>query len=87
MQKTIEQLYRGEIFPCEKMKKQVEGYANALKETRTLENEFRENLSESMKAKFDELKDKQLAVNLQECTQTFVDGYKLGAQMMIEVLT
>lgn len=84
MQKLIERLYGGEIFPFEEMKTVVEGYSDAVAVAKRLENDFREDLSDSMKEKWDEIKDKRATADMMEIKQAFVDGFKLGTCLTAE---
>lgn len=87
MQETIESLYGGEILPYENMRTVVEGYSNAVAMARVLEDEFRKDLSESMKEKLDELKDKRATADMMEVKQAFVDGFKLGTRLTTEAFS
>lgn len=85
MQKTIEQLFNGEIYPSEQMHIRMEGYEEARKIAFQSHNQFEEKLCKAMKDELDEMIAKHLDASCFEETQTFVNGFKLGARLMAEV--
>lgn len=85
MQKTIEQIYNGEIYPSEQMHVRMEGYEEARQIAVQSHNEFEEKLGKAMKDELDEMIAKHLDASCFEETQTFVNGFKLGAKLMAEI--
>lgn len=86
MQKIIEKLYNGEIYPAEQLNVRVYGYEEARKNAGQAHDEFESQLCQPMKEELDEMMMKHMHESSLEDTQAFVDGFKLGARMMAEIL-
>lgn len=87
MQDLIEKLYNGEIYPAEKINPLLQDYRRKCHVSGELRERFEDNLPEQLKADFKAIILGQVELNALEMTQAFVDGYKLGAKLLIEVLT
>lgn len=85
MQKTIEKLYNGEIYPAEQLRVRVDGYEEARKNAGQAHDEFESKLCQPMKDELDEFLAKHMGASCFEDTQAFVDGFKLGARLMTEI--
>lgn len=86
MQKIIEMLYDGEIFPNEQLKVRIAGYKEAKEIAFEAHEIFESKLCQAMKDELDEFLSKQFDVTGIEQTQIFIDGFKLGARLMSEIL-
>lgn len=86
MQKIIEQLYGGESFLNEHQNVKIAGYKEAKNIAFEAHEVFESKLSQAMKVELDEFLSKQADVDSFEQTQTFIDGFKLGARLMSEIL-
>lgn len=85
MQKIIEQLYKGELYPSEQLDIKSEEYKEARKAAYQAYEEFEGKLCQTMKGELDELWGKHMESSYYEDTRTFVNGFKLGARMMAEI--
>lgn len=86
MQKIIEQLYDGESFLNERLNVKIAGYKEAKDIAFEAHEVFEDKLNQAMKIELDEFLSKQADVTSFEQTQTFIDGFKLGARIMSEIL-
>lgn len=86
MQKTIKQLYDGEIYPNEQLKVNIKGYRSAKNIAFEAHEVFEGKLCQAMKEELDEFLSKHSNVTCIEQTQIFIDGFKLGARLMLEIL-
>lgn len=86
MQSMIAQIYDGELCPSERSKISVAKFHEEKKIAVKAHNEFEEKLSEAMKKEFDEYLSKEFCLTTYHTEQAFVDGFKMGAQMMLEIL-
>lgn len=88
MDRILQQLYNGEIYPAEQFnpmldeykelrKKQYQNYADFIKEL--------EQLQPPLHERFIKIMDEQLDTVPLELSQMFIDGFRLGAKMMIAV--
>lgn len=86
MQKIIEMLYDGEIFPNEQLKVRIAGYKEARDIAFEAHEVFEDKLCQAMKDELDEFLSKESEVTSIVQTQIFIDGFKLGARLMSEIL-
>ena len=77
MEKMLEQLYKGDLYPYSKFQTTIED----LKVNR--DKAFK-SYSE-LKDEFDELIDSHLDLLPLELEQNFIDGFRIGVRMMTEV--
>lgn len=85
MQETIEKLYKGELYPAEQLEIHAKDYHEAKKVAYMAHEEFENKLCQAMKDELDEFMYKHMEAACFEDTQTFVNGFKLGARMMAEI--
>ncbi|MDD3253419.1 MAG: hypothetical protein PHV18_12760 [Lachnospiraceae bacterium] len=85
VQKTIENLYYGNISPSEQLDPQMPNFKR--KHTSAWKNEeaFMSELTEEQSQRFQEVMMKRMGVSSYEVTQAFVDGFKLATRLMAEV--
>jgi hypothetical protein len=83
MKNILEELYLGNIAPCDWAIPNSDKYVEFVKNTEHLEAQLLENFErgETYKA----LKENLLAAHELEKMQCFINGYKLGARFMLEV--
>lgn len=86
MQELIEKLYNGEIYPAEKINPLLQDYKNKWHISSELKEKFEKSLPEELKSDFETILLGELELTTFEMTQAFVDGYKLGAKFLIEIL-
>lgn len=86
MQGVIEQIYDGELCPSERPQRRTKAF-HAMRETAiSAHDTFEEKLCQPMKEELDEYLSKESDVNAYHTKQAFVDGFRLGAQLMLEIL-
>lgn len=86
MKDILLQLYDGEISPAESMRPECDIAKKQWREFTELDNKFCSQLSESQQKEFDKLLDKKLEMLVDvDMAQAFVDGFRLGAKMMVRV--
>ncbi|MEG0489894.1 MAG: hypothetical protein RR449_04370 [Christensenella sp.] len=86
MQNTIEMLYNGKFYPAERMIPKNKVYRGKFRDNGELKEVFASNLSDSMKVDFEVIIQNHLDMTSLETEQTFVDGFQLGARLMLEIL-
>ena len=84
---VLEDLYVGEIRPSERSFKKNSQYARALNEVVKAGDALTDTLSEGQKAKFEEYMSAQRDVTVLTDCETFCYAFKLGAKIMMDVLT
>lgn len=88
MDKILQQLYNGEIYPAEQFLPLMEEYKELRKKQYTHYADFTkelEQLQPPLYERFIKIMDEQLDTVPLEMSQMFIDGFRLGAKMMIEV--
>lgn len=86
MCKILKDLYGGRIVPHEKSMASSPEYAKAVKELDKCETRLKENLDEQAVSMLDSYEKAYDAVNEACCTEAFIEGFRLGARLMLEVL-
>lgn len=90
MNKVLKQLYNGEIFPAESWRPSDEEFENLRKRQRTNNEKFITELNEispELAKRFIIVLDDQLDMLPCEYEKTFVEAFRLGAKIMLEVMT
>lgn len=88
MQELLKQLYDGEIYPAEQYLPLMEEYKKLRKEQYQHYDDFVQELnklSTPLGNRFIKIMDEQLDTIPLEFSEMFIDGFRLGAKMMIEV--
>lgn len=88
MGSILKDLYDGNIFPTEQSRLQMEENQRARQEKLVDCDEFVQKLKKIDPALADQfigIMDEQLETLPSETTDAFIDGFRLGARMMIEV--
>ena len=84
---VLEDLYMGDIHPSERGFKRDSQYARALNETVKAGDDFIDTLTEKQKEQFEAYITAQREVNVLTDCETFIYAFRLGAKIMIDVLT
>lgn len=88
MKSLLLQLYDGEIYPAEQYAPKAEEYRKLWREHYKHHEEFISQLKKTeppLDERFIEIMDEQLKTVPLEISEMFIDGFRLGARMMIEV--
>ena len=83
----LEDLYLGDIRPNERSFKRNSQYAKALEEVVKVGDTLTESLNEEQKNLFEGFMDAQREVTVLTDCETFCVAFKLGAKIMLDVLT
>lgn len=83
----LDELYLGSIRPGERMFKRNSQYAKALDEVVKAGDALTDGLNEKQKALFEDYMTAQREVNVLTDCETFMYGFKVGAKIMMDVLT
>lgn len=85
MGKLLEQLYAGELHPADRMSRDNEEYITLCRESLEEIERFSSKLDVDLREEFDGLMEHYLELAYMEKTQTFGDGFRIGAGLMCEV--
>ena len=83
----LEDLYVGDVRPNERFFKRNSQYAKALDEVVKVGDALTASLNEEEKKLFEDYMDAQREVNVLTDCETFCYAFKLGAKIMLDVLT
>lgn len=83
----LEDLYLGDIRPNERFFKRNSQYAKALDEVVKVGDALTAKLNEDEKKLFEDFMDAQREVTVLTDCETFCYAFKLGAKIMLDVLT
>ena len=84
---ALEDLYLGEIRPGERTGKRSQQYKKALDETIKTGDALTASLTEQQKELFEEYMTAQREVNVLTDMETYIYSFRLGAKIMLDVLT
>jgi len=84
---VLEELYLGGICPGERIGKRNRQYDKALEKTIKVGDALTASLTPEQKELFENYMDAQREVNVLTDCDTFIYGFKLGAKIMMDVLT
>ena len=87
MNNIIDDLYLGKINPNEFTRIVHTGYKRLGKESADLYDWLLKNLEGDSKKNFEEFVDKDCSMDAIEVRLRFIEGFRLGAQIMLDVLT
>ena len=87
MNNIIDDLYLGNINPNELTQIVHTEYKKLGKESVELQDWLLKNLESDSKKKFEDFVDKSYSMNAIEVRLRFIEGFRLGAQIMLDVLT
>ncbi len=83
----LEELYYGNIAPCERFAKKSSDYYAISQKLGEMEEKLLSGIDADIRKLYEQIVDK---INEQYCIaekETFIDGFRLGAQIMLETLT
>lgn len=89
MKSILTALYEGKIYPAEQYSPRIEEYRKIHQEHYRHYEDFIETLSKlnpPLDKKFIKIMDEQLDVIPYEFSEMFIDGFRLGARIMIDIL-
>ncbi len=84
---VLEDLYLGDIHPNERTFKRNTQYAKALDELVKAGDALTDGLTEEQKERFENYMTAQREINVLTDCETFCIAFKLGAKIMLDVLT
>ena len=88
MNQLLEQLYMGEINVNEYFDPRTkEPLAQAIQQTRELEANFHASLTSEQQKVFEELMEQRVDATTREYINIFVEGFRMGAKLIIEVIS
>lgn len=85
MDNVLQTLYNGEIFPANQYIPQWEEYKALQEKQYQRYADFVSKLDPPLDREFKQIIDEQFDLLPYEWSQMFIDGFRLGAKMMIEV--
>ena len=85
MQSTLSQLYYGNLYPFLTYKPALEETVRLFKAAGGRYDRFRKRLPEEMREPFDALLEDKSTMLLSEMEESFIDGFRIGARLMLEV--
>lgn len=88
MDKILQALYDGELYPAEQYRPLMAEYKKKRKEQYHHYEDFIQDLEKyeaSLSRRFVEIMDEQIDTLPFELSEMFIDGFRLGARMMIEI--
>lgn len=85
MRKCLEDLYYGNINPNEKTFKPKSEFSLACERITDAENRLREQINKEEKELLSEVLDANAQMTGIELTHMFIEGFRLGARLVIEV--
>lgn len=84
--KVLQDLYHGKITPEDHYKPFIEEFSAHQKKYYQHYHEFMEKIGSPLDKEFEDIMDEQLDMLPFDFSQTFIDGFRLGARMMLEIL-
>lgn len=87
MEKVLEQLYNGELYPYSKYQTTIEQFKKNKDVAFKSYSVFIKKLPGELKDEFDELIDSYIDLLPLELEQNFINGFRIGARIMVEVYT
>lgn len=88
MKTILRQLYDGELFPAEQFHPKTKEYKQLWEKNFTHYEDFTaklKKLNPDLSREFEKIMDEQLAAIPLDFYEMFVDGFRLGARMAIEI--
>lgn len=85
MDRILQALYDGKIYPAEQFRPMIEEFKILQEKKREHYENFIKKLSSPLDEEFDNIMDEQLDTLPLELREMFIDGFRLGARMMVEI--
>lgn len=86
MENLLLSFYRGELEPVEKYRPVIEEHLELRKKQIRHYDSFKDKLDPDLAEEFMEIMDEQLEEAPLENAQAYIDGFRMGARMMMEIL-
>lgn len=86
MRSIIQQIYNGDLHLNERTTACVSEFRAVRDIAVQAHDAFEDKLCQSMKQELDEFLSKESDITAYHTEQAFIDGFKVGAQMMLEIL-
>lgn len=87
MDNIIKQLYNGELYPAEQFRPMQEEYIKKRKSINSHYEDFIKKLGTPLDKEFINIMDEQLDLLPFEASDMFTDGFRLGARMILDILS
>ncbi|WP_195637790.1 DUF6809 family protein [Enterocloster bolteae] len=85
MDKILQALYNGEIYPAEQYRPLIEEYKILRNKHYEHYEDFIKKIGSPLDKEFEHIMDEQLDTLPLELSEMFIDGFRLGARMMLEI--
>ena len=85
MDKTLQDLYYGKIFPAEQFQPLIDEFSALQQKFYQDYDDFIKKLGSPLDQEFKRIMDEQLNLLPFNFTQSFIDGFRLGAKIVIEI--
>lgn len=85
MDKILQSLYNGNVYPADQYRPLLEEYAALWKKQYEHYEDFIKKIGSPLDKEFECIMDEQLETLPLEFSQIFIDGFRLGAKMVIEI--
>ena len=86
MNKILEDLYEGRVYPSEQYKPITKYYKHLRKEQQKHYDDFKSKLDDTLAKEFENILDEKCNAISIELSEMFIYGFKIGAKMMMEIL-
>lgn len=86
MKSILLELFQGEITPLERYAATLKEYKEQWDNTLKSENSFVKKLDDPLRAEFEKLMDDHFDLIPLEMSDVFVEGFRIGARIMLESL-
>ena len=85
MKSILEQLYEGEIYGVDRYKTTVKQHRKKRKKLAEIEERFLSKLDQPLREEYSDLTDRLIDLLPYESEEAFIDGFCLGARIILEV--
>ena len=86
MEDILRKLYEGKIQPLDRDMGELKGHLEQRRKSMEAHKCFLDKLTEEMRHEFMEIMDAHDSLYPFEYAETYIDGFKTGARMMLEIL-
>lgn len=85
MDKILQKLYNGNVYPADQYSPLLEEYRAMWKKQYEHYEDFIKKIGSPLDKEFERIMDEQIETLPLEFSQIFIDGFRLGAKMVIEI--
>ena len=85
MERVLEQLYNGRLYPYSRFRTTIEGFCENRDKAFASYSRFLESLPPELRDEFVQMIDEHLGLLPLELEQNFIDGFCIAARLMIEI--